>query len=192
MSLPRKCLWQGFFLLSGVLCFLAAPSVRGQKSRQGPTGDIHVGTIIVNIRNQDGSNFDQGAVATLYSFEGGSMGTLSAQAGRVEFDSIPPGRYTVEVIAPGYQRLTEPVELPTGGQQVFAYVVLKPDNAGNAAAKAAGPPILAPGAQKEFNKALEALRATKPKRQKSIWKNSPAARPEIRMWTICGAHTTRS
>jgi Tfp pilus assembly protein PilF len=67
----------------------------------------------------------------------------------------------LEVVAPGYQKLVEGVEIRVGGH-VQSYVVLKPDSLANSPAGPAGPPILTPNAQKELSKALEDLRANKP------------------------------
>jgi tetratricopeptide (TPR) repeat protein len=84
------------------------------------------------------------------------------RGGNAEFDGLPPGRYTVEVVAPGYRKMAVGVEISALGEHAQSYLVLMPDSPANPAAGPAGPPILAPNAQKELSKALEALRANKP------------------------------
>src|SRR4051812_12842673 len=86
--------------------------------------------------------------------------------GLVEFSNLQPGRYTVEVIAVGYQKATEDVEITITGQRVVSDIVLKPEPTGNISAVPAGPPVLAPNAQKDLTRALEELRTNRPQEAK--------------------------
>jgi tetratricopeptide (TPR) repeat protein len=65
------------------------------------------------------------------------------------------------VIAAGYQKLTQTVEISFGGQHEQVYVTLTAEPAPGANLAPTGPPILAPNAQKELSKSLEALRENK-------------------------------
>jgi hypothetical protein len=87
---------------------------------------------------------------------------MTCQAGRAYFDNIVSGRYTVQVVAPGYVKAVEDVDVIGSGGSEPVYVTLKPESPGGEAAPVvAGPPVLAPKAQKELGKAIEALRAAK-------------------------------
>jgi len=87
---------------------------------------------------------------------------MTAQAGRASFDNVASGRYTVQVVAPGYVKAVEDVDVLGSGGSELVYVTMKPESpVGEAAPVVAGPPVLAPKAQKELGKALEALRASK-------------------------------
>jgi tetratricopeptide (TPR) repeat protein len=159
--LISKRLVANFVLLIGLLSAASRQPLFAQ--RPGPGGaSLQNAGLTVNVRYPDGSEFDRGAIVTVYVPDGGVLETPTMRSGQAEFDGVSPGRYTVEVSAPGYQKLTETVEVPTTGQHGVAYLVLKPEAGGNGASKADQPPVLAPSAQKEFNKALEALRANQP------------------------------
>ena len=137
--------------IAGLLCFLSTLALLA--AAQGGQG------LTVYLRSPDGLPFEQPALVTLTAFAGELVGTGSIRGGNVEFDGLQLGRYTLEVVAPGYQKLVEGVEISAPGEHVHSYVVLKP---GSLANSPAGPPILAPNAQKELSKALEDLRANKP------------------------------
>lgn len=90
------------------------------------------------------------------------MQQVTAQGGQATFDNMLSGRYTVEVIAAGYEKSVEDIDVIGGGGGENVYVTLKPESAGGGKAPVvAGPPVLAPKAQKELGKALEALRVGK-------------------------------
>ena len=142
--------------------FLSAAPAWSQQKSQGQQGmQVSTGTLTVRVRKPDGSFFDNSVIVNLYAFTGGSAGIGSNRSGQTEFSNVPVGRYTVEVIAAGYQKLTQPVEILFGGQHEQVYVTLTPEATPGANSAPAGPPILAPNAQKELSKALEALRESK-------------------------------
>jgi tetratricopeptide (TPR) repeat protein len=76
------------------------------------------------------------------------------------FSGLPTGRYTIEIVAPGFEKLIQAVDLQIPGQHEQLSVTLTPES-GTPAASPSAPPVLAPSAQKELDKALEALRAGK-------------------------------
>jgi tetratricopeptide (TPR) repeat protein len=149
--------------LAGVLCFLYAPPILGQQRGVSSQPNLQPtsATVSVSVRAQDGSPFDRSVLVNLYSFSGAAVGIGKTGAGQTEFGNLAVGRYTLEVIAPGYQKLTQSVEVSFGGQHEVVYVTLTPESDPRVDSSAPGAPILAPNAQKELNNALEALRNDK-------------------------------
>jgi len=87
--------------------FLSAAPAWSQQKSQGQQGmQVSTGTLTVRVRKPDGSFFDNSVIVNLYAFTGGSAGIGSNRSGQTEFSNVPVGRYTVEVIAAGYQKLT--------------------------------------------------------------------------------------
>jgi tetratricopeptide (TPR) repeat protein len=138
--------------LAAALCLLAAPSLLvGQ----------FAGSIVVHVTVSDGSPLDRRVVVSLFTSGGGSVGIGQMKGGQVHFEGIAEGRYSLEVIAAGYQKVTEDVAVTVKGERVQVYVTMKPESSANPASEHTSAPILAPDAQKELSKALEALRENK-------------------------------
>ena len=133
-----------------ILCSLTAPAARSQEKTGG---------IVVHVQLEDRSSYDQGAAVNLYTFAGAPVGVATTVGGQAVFGNLPKATYALEVVAPGFERFTQSVEISTNGDQQYVYVMLKPLPGFKASLAQAGPPILAPNAQKELNKALETLRA---------------------------------
>jgi tetratricopeptide (TPR) repeat protein len=133
-------------------------------------------TLVVNVRMPDGSPLDTPAVVNLYAFSGGAAGIGVFRGGTAEFANLTPTSYTLEIIAAGYQRFTQSVQILTSGERQQLSVSLTPEAVRSAVSPAPGPPILAPNAEKEVSKALEDLRADKPEgARKHLEKASHAA-----------------
>ncbi len=114
------------------------------------------------VRDVDGGPISQMALVTVTKMSNQYWKQMTAQAGRASFDNVASGRYTVQVVAPGYVKAVEDVDVLGSGGSELVYVTMKPESpVGEAAPVVAGPPVLAPKAQKELGKALEALRASK-------------------------------
>jgi hypothetical protein len=167
----------GFLPVLALSFFLSTPLTWGQQKSQGQQSmQQSTGSLTVQVQLQDGSPFDRSVVVNLYAFTGGSAGTGSMRSGQAEFGNVPVGRYTLEVIAPGYQKLTQQVEVLFGGQHEQLYVTLTPEPAAGLDSAPKGAPVLAPNAQKELSKGLEALRQDKPEdARKHLEKLSHAA-----------------
>jgi thioredoxin-like negative regulator of GroEL len=118
-------------------------------------------TLVVAVRTPDGSPLDTPAVVNLYTFSGASAGIGVLRTGTAEFTNLSPASYTLEIIAVGYERLTENVQIMTSGERQHVSISLTPEAAPSAASPPPGSPILAPNAEKEVTKALEDLRANK-------------------------------
>jgi tetratricopeptide (TPR) repeat protein len=150
-------------VLGLILSILSPPAVFGQVGRtQQPTQPgVSSGGITVRVQLPDKSPFDN-AVVNLSSLNGGMIGTQTTIGqGQVNFHGLPQGRYTIEVVAPGFDTMTETTEISTSGDQQFVVIVLKPRPGTDLSLVRSGPPILAPGPQRELAKALELLRADK-------------------------------
>lgn len=117
-------------------------------------------TLVVNVRQPDGSPMDTPAVVNLNTFSGGSAGIGVFRSGTAEFSNLSPATYTLEIVAAGYQRVTEDVHIMSWGERVQLSITLTPE-ASAAPSVSSGMPILAPKAEKEVTKALEDLRANK-------------------------------
>jgi tetratricopeptide (TPR) repeat protein len=116
-------------------------------------------TVTVSVRAADGSPSDIQATVNLYYFASGSaLYTASARAGQITFTNLSPARYTIEVVAPGYQTVTQPLDLQVGGESAQVIIDLTPQSDAHASSSSAVP-VLAPNAQKELTKVLEDLRA---------------------------------
>jgi tetratricopeptide (TPR) repeat protein len=146
----------GLCVLLAAFCLLNASAAQGQTKT-----NIQAGAIVVRVELPDRSPIAEGASVNLYNFSGAPVGTTTTVGGRAGFENLPKATYSVEVMAPGYEVFRQSVEISADGDQQFIYATLAPlagfkNNSGTA-----GPPILAPNAQKELNKALETLRADK-------------------------------
>jgi tetratricopeptide (TPR) repeat protein len=133
------------------LCFLSAPNARCQEKTGG---------IFVRVQSPDKSSVDQ-ATVNLFTFSGAPLRTATTVGGQAVFESLPKATYVLEVTAAGYERFRQSVELSINGDEQWVYVTLTPLGGFKSSSGPSGPPILAPNAQKELNKALESLRADK-------------------------------
>jgi Flp pilus assembly protein TadD len=151
--------------ISLLACLFATPATFGQgggrigQSQGQPT--LVQGGVIVRVQLPDKSPYDN-AVINLKTLNGGVIGTQTTVGqGQANFSDLPMGRYTVEVIAPGFEAVSETAELLTAGDQQYITIVLKPLPGTDISLARSGPPILAPGPAKELSKAMELLRADK-------------------------------
>ena len=92
--------------------------------------------------------------------------------GQANFQGLPLGRYNIEVLAPGFDTVTEQAEILTNGDQEFITIVLKPRPGTDLSLVRSGPPVLAPGPQKELAKAMELLRTRQSRRSEKASRQS--------------------
>src|SRR5882724_8816432 len=159
--------------LIGAGCLLLPASGLAQRPPVDPSGGrppggaaagiaIPASHLDVYVRDVDGGPISQMALVTVTKMSNQYWRQITAQAGRASFDNVASGRYTVQVVAPGYVKAVEDVDVIGSGGSESVYVTLRHESPGGEAAPVvAGPPVLAPKAQKELGKALEALRASK-------------------------------
>ena len=154
----------GIALLALILGVLTSPAAFAQVNRtiqQPNQPGVASGAVTVRVQLPDKTPFDN-AVINLSSLNGGMMGTQTTLAqGQANFQGLPTGRYTIEVIAPGFETITESAQILTSGDQQFITIVLKPLPGTDISLVRSGPPVLAPGPQKELAKGMELLRADK-------------------------------
>jgi hypothetical protein len=106
----------------------------------------------------DGSPSDIQATVGLYSFGIGSpVGIVTPRAGQVIFRGLQPAHYSVEVTVPGYQTVTQPVDLQLAGLSEQVAITPTPESHSHAWSSASTL-VLAPAAVKELGKVLEDLR----------------------------------
>ena len=137
---------------------LSIPLAWAQTNPQMPSPE-RPSTLVISLRTPDGSPLDTPALVNLYAFGGAPAGIGLFRSGTVEFSKLAPASYTLDVIAVGYKRFTENVQILSAGerQQLSIFLTSEP----SPVSPPSGPPILAPNAQKEVNKALEDLRGNK-------------------------------
>jgi Tfp pilus assembly protein PilF len=130
------------------------PSVGGSGSRGA--------TIIVRVREDNGMLLSRMALVSLYSFGGGLVSSTSTQGSQATFRGIGSGRFTVEVAAPGYVTTRTEASVDFSGSTTNVEVTVKAEiDPKSAVTSVPGAPVLAPKAQQEVSKGLEALRTGK-------------------------------
>lgn len=120
-----------------------------------PTIDIDV-----YVRGADGGPIEVTAVVSLVAPTGQVISQGSTLGGNIEFSGVAATEYKIEVAAPGYEKTVREFDGYNGGKTRID-IEMRADASGE---KGAGSSqiLLAPKAQKELGKALEALRANKP------------------------------
>ena len=148
-------------LLAAGAGFPFASSACKGKSNQQMQGPERPASLVVSVRMPDGSPLDTPAVVNLNTFSGGSAGIGVFRSGTAEFTNLTPASYTLEIIAAGYQRVTENVQILNWGERQQLSISLTPESSTSASSPPPGSPILAPNAEKEVAKALEDLRTNR-------------------------------
>jgi tetratricopeptide (TPR) repeat protein len=140
-------------LPGGLLCCEVAGAQVGLQD-----GSPH-GAIEVHLRTANRAGFNASARVSLLSTGGPVIreGTVDL-SGTTRFDGLYPGNYIVEASAPGFVTASETVNVEVNWGYVTVYLSLKPEDSANTATDSSSIPILAPNAQKELDKGLEALR----------------------------------
>jgi tetratricopeptide (TPR) repeat protein len=150
------------YTLLAIFLFLCPPTHAQTPIRQGrQIPEQQPSNLTVEVRTPSGTPLDLGGIINLYRFGGMSAGFGELKAGRAEFHNLTVGQYTVEVIAPGYAKLTETVSIQAPGQDERVLVTLSPESTAGINNAPPEAPVLAPKAKKEFNKALEAISENK-------------------------------
>src|SRR5258708_2595315 len=147
------------FLTAASVLFV--PLASGHQANQQMQAPERPASLVVSVRMPDGSPLDTPAVVNLNTFSGGSAGIGVFRSGTAEFTNLPPASYTLEIIAAGYQRVTENVQIVNSAERQQLSISLTPESSPSAPSSPPGSPILAPNAEKEVTKALEDLRANK-------------------------------
>ncbi len=155
---PKRLTLRLLFLAAASALFVPLVSSHQANQMQSPERPA---SLVVSVRMPDGSPLDTPAIVNLNTFSGGSAGIGAFRSGTAEFTNLSPASYTLEIIAAGYQRVTENVQIMNWGERRQLSISLTPESTPSAASPPPGSPILAPNAEKEVSKALEDLRANK-------------------------------
>jgi len=102
----------------------------------------------------------QFALVILTTMEGRNLQQTTAHEGCAQFSGVPGGSYNLQVIASGYERAIERLNVGADSKSGVT-VTLKPASDGQATAAPPKPTILSSKAKKELGKGLEAMRAGK-------------------------------
>ncbi len=114
--------------------------------------------IKVYVRAADGSQLAQIAQVTLINQFNQLVEQATTRGGFAEFHGVKTGGYSLEVVAAGYEKHVESLEIGESGGGLFN-ILLQPSSGAREIHASVGPPILSPSAQKELAKSSEALRA---------------------------------
>lgn len=119
---------------------------------------IETASLIVFVRDENGSAYSGTAMVTLQDRTKQTLSTISTTAGTATFDDLVPGEYTTLVNAPGYLTASEHMNIVLRNQQQQVYITLKRDE-DSPLAPTEGSPAISPKLQKVLTKAVEALYA---------------------------------
>lgn len=127
------------------------------RDSSSPTIQPRAGRLVVRVRTRNGAPLAGNAVVRVFSNMTGLEKIVGlTAAGDAEIPSIPIGEYMIEVRAPGFRLFQDRLTVWTAESTNYAHVELLPeDSEGNVPPP--GPPILAPEARKEMEKAVAAL-----------------------------------
>ena len=168
-------------LLLTLACFLVSllsstafaqrPGSGGGGASRGPgtaspleSGDPTI-EIDIYVKGADGGPIEQTAMVTLVAPTGQVAGQGTTLGGNIKFSGIAASQYTIQVVAAGYENMVKDFDGYNAGTS-RVIIDMRPTSNGNVGA---GSPqiLLAPNAQKELAKAMEALRANKPRDARS-------------------------
>src|SRR6267142_2261928 len=118
--------------LIGAGCLLLPASGLAQRPPVDPSGGRPTGgaaaginptsSLIVNLRELNGGPISQMALVTVTRVTNQYWQQATALAGKASFDNVASGRYTVQVIAPGYERAVEDVQVMGAGGSETVFV----------------------------------------------------------------------
>ena len=120
----------------------------------------HFGTVDVRLKDRAGEQFS--GVATIHLFtiaESEAVGSLENSGELIHFADIPPGSYIVEVTAPGFASVRQPLEISAERLSTSVFLTMTPDTIQDKAVSGSGPiPKSTPTIREDAEKSLQALR----------------------------------
>jgi len=158
-----KCL---VFLL--LFCTTSLPNaVFAQSSAPnlGPSKRHGAGDIDIYVMGADGGPIEVPATVSLLAATGPVLRQGTTLGGAIEFRRVAVGAYTIQVVAPGYERVAKEFRPFDAGTSTII-IDMRPALNGKTGA-GSSQMLLAPKVQKELGKALEALRMNKPEQARS-------------------------
>ena len=122
-------------------------------------------SIDIDVRGADGGPIEVMAQVTLVAVTGPVLRQGTTVSGHIQFRRVPASSYTIQVVAPGYESVAEEFRSYNAGASTIL-INMRPAPNGKTGA-GSSQILLAPKAQKELGKALEALRVNKPEQARS-------------------------
>jgi len=121
--------------------------------------------IDVYVRGADGGPIEEIALVTLVAIAGPVLKQGATAGGYIQFTGVAASEYTIQVVALGYESVAKEFRGYTGGASTII-IDMRPESNRKTGA-GSSQMLLAPKAQKELGKALEALRVNKPEQARS-------------------------
>jgi tetratricopeptide (TPR) repeat protein len=140
------------------------------------TSMMRAADIDIYVKGPDGVPVPGPFVVTLSKLTGKFYNQETGKKGYVRFNSVPTDEYSAQVVVPGYLVVTKRIEAPEP-TLVKVTIEVQPNPDAEDAASSAALLVLAPKAQREVGKALEALRANKPTDARSHLESAHRAAP---------------
>lgn len=135
-------------------------SSRGPDGAAASPGMVPPVSLDITVRGPNGAPIQEMALVTLSTITAGVYRQSTTMGGHAVFEDVASTRYSMEVVAPGFEKGLK--EFDAEGIGTLIVNIELRQGSGNLDNTAVTPPILlAPKAQKELGKALEALRADK-------------------------------
>jgi tetratricopeptide (TPR) repeat protein len=117
------------------------------------------------VKGADGGPIEVIALVTLVAVTGPILRQGTTSGGHIQFRGVAASDYTIRVVAPGYESVAEEFRGYNAGASTIN-IDMRPASNGKTVA-GSSQILLAPKAQKELAKALEALRVNKPEQARS-------------------------
>jgi tetratricopeptide (TPR) repeat protein len=118
-------------------------------------------SLAVQVRTPSGSTLDTLAVVTICNLSGQTITSKTTFGSQAVFTPINTGQYTVNVEVPGYAKTQVEAQVSSSHGQQIVIVTLRSDTGGGEGYVPPSGIVLAPKAQKEANKGVEAFHANK-------------------------------
>jgi tetratricopeptide (TPR) repeat protein len=151
------------FLSDTVFAQRPGPNSGGASRGGGSASPLEGGDPAIDldiyVTGADGGPLEETAVVTLVAPTGQVSGQGTTMAGNIKFRGLAATQYTIQVVAAGYENAVKELDGYVAG---YSRIMIQMTSESNGEAGASSHLLLAPKAQKEIGKALEALRANKP------------------------------
>ena len=152
------------FLSDAVFAQRPVPNPGGAPRGGGSASPLETGDptieLDIYVRGADGGPLEETAMVTLVAPTGQVSAQGTTLGGNIRFSGVAATQYTIQVVAAGYENTVKELDGYVAG---YSRITIQMTAASNGEAGAGSSRILlAPKAQKELGKALEALRANKP------------------------------
>jgi len=162
------------------------PNISGGAGVRGPGGlnaMVETTDLVVSVRGPDGVAIEAAAVVTVMKLNGQFYRQGTTKKGNVRFNAVARTEYTIQVIAPGFERVAKNIDVQDRGTAEMKIAIqMQPTADGDDAATAERIAALPFKAQKELGKALAALRASEPVKARShldaVYRSAPN-HPEV-------------